>query len=945
MAELSGYRFGPFELRQGRLLADGEAVPLGSRALAVLEVLVEHAGEIVSHRELMARVWPNTTVEEANLRVHMTAVRRALSQDPKGEAFVENIPGRGYRFSSVEGGRGEPPTPRAATPEVLRLPAALTPMIGREANVADVAEQLQHRRLLVIVGAGGMGKTTLALGAARLAAAGFRHGACLVELAAATDAGSVATAVAAGLGLGITSDDMLPGVLAGLESKHLLLVLDNCERVVDAAAVFVETVLRTAPGVTILATSREALRAEGEWTYRLPPLAFPEQAEGEPGDRLRSYPAVQLFLERASAQAAADVQDPDLPVIGSLCRRLDGIPLAIEFAAATCGVVELEVLEREIGQRLDLLAQGRRTALPRHQTLRATLDWSYETLAEDEREVLQTLGVFCTRFTLEEAEALVAATGSPSRPTRDTLRRLIDTSLLATDTAEPADGQPRRFHRLLDTTRTYALDKLRASGRSDGVLAERGRLLCLRLREVAAAGDHAAMMACSRLMDDVRFVLDWAFADPQRAVFAVELTAAAIPFWLRLSLLTDNQRFLDLALASVDFPSCEPRQRCAVHMVSGMADYVSNGLTRAAVGHFVQARELACGMGDKATELLLTWVLQGLSGNAGDYTAAMQYAREYGERLPPRPEPLYVARRHRLLGRALHDLGRHGEAQAHLLEALSRPREAFPKIIITGYDVDQWCAARATYARVLWVTGRPDEAIDTAESCLDELLWLNHPYTSSWTLAINLCPVMIWSGQLDAARRYVEILTASSKQTFALWHHWGLRYRAVLDRLEGNPAAPAELRPAPRSVRMPALDELFATLLPPEDPSAAFQRFSDNDEVWFAPEMHRSRGAARLRGGGPGAVAEAEQAFRHALALSERQGALGWGLRAAASLAELLAASDRRTEAHASLHRLLERVDATSLTNDVVHARALLEQLRASGTDGSRLRSDACDHG
>ena len=306
--------FGPFRLLAAqRLLLEGEKpVRLGSRAFDILAALVERAGEVVGKEELMARAWPKTFVEEANLKIQVSALRRALGDGQGGHRYVVTVPGRGYNFVapvSLEEPSRAPPPPTIAPAAVHNLPFAVTRMIGREEAVAALVSRLSRQRLVTIVGPGGIGKTTVALAVAERMIASYEDGVWLVDLAPLGDPRLVPSAVATVLGLEIRTEDPLPGLVAGLRDKRMLLLLDNCEHVIDAAASLAAAVLSGAPGVNILATSREPLGVAGEREYRLGPLSSPQPSSETDGRRGGGFPrraAVRRACNRDRRRLRAD---------------------------------------------------------------------------------------------------------------------------------------------------------------------------------------------------------------------------------------------------------------------------------------------------------------------------------------------------------------------------------------------------------------------------------------------------------------------------------------------------------------------------------------------------------------------------------------------------------------------------------------------------------------
>jgi predicted ATPase/DNA-binding winged helix-turn-helix (wHTH) protein len=529
--------FGPFRLLAAqRLLLEGDRpVRLGSRALDILTALVERPGELVGKHELMARAWRGTFVEEGNLKFQVGALRRALGDGRGGRRYIATSAGQGYRFVApitVAEAPAAVPLPAAPTTQNHNLPARLTRLIGRADAVRRIAALTERHRLLSIVGPGGIGKTSVALAAAETLINTYEHGAWLIDLAPLADPRLVPSAVAQVLGFDIRSDDPVPGLVGGLRDRRLLLVLDNCEHVIEAAATLALAILRGAADVHILATSREPLRAEGEYVQRLPALS-----SGFPSDHLGAaealaFPAVELFVERtAECLGEFELTDENAPLVAEICLKLDGIPLAIELAAARVETFGVRGLATHLDDRFRLLTSGLRSGPPRHRTLRAALDWSYEVLSEPERAVLRRLGIFMGGFTLDAACAVVADPGLLKGDVIDAVAELVEKSLAVAETTET---EPRL--QLLETTRVYALERLAESGERETV-AHRHAEFCRELFENAETESEAPpegewLADCAPEIDNLRAALDCAFSlDADRSI-GVVLTAAASPLWM-----------------------------------------------------------------------------------------------------------------------------------------------------------------------------------------------------------------------------------------------------------------------------------------------------------------------------------------------------------------------------------------------------------------------------
>ncbi|MET0222477.1 MAG: winged helix-turn-helix domain-containing protein, partial [Tardiphaga sp.] len=522
--------FGPFKLYPGRRLLERDAVPqrIGSRALDLLIVLVERAGSVVSKDDLVARVWPRVIVDESCLRTHIKGLRQALGEGRDGPRYVINIAGRGYCFVAPLG-RGAVPMPAVEARSRTEAAASRLPsvrrIVGRDGVVKTLVAQLLARRFVSVVGPGGIGKTTVSLAVAHAVSGEFADPVAFIDLSVLRDPDLVPGSVAAVLGLRVHQPDCTAALMAHLSGRRVLLVFDNCEHVIDAVAALAERIVGTAKQVHILATSREALRVEGETVYQLRPLDVPPSAERLTVEQARGFSAVSLFLERSAASDTSfTVSDADAATIADVCRRLDGNALAIELAASQVATYGLRGMAKLLDDRFRLAWLGRRTASERHQTLGALIDWSYGLLSDEERRCFGHLAVLVGDFDLTAAQAIIAE--SDGR-TLAMIERLVSKSLLSVNTERAA---PR--YRLLETTRAFAVDKMMRSGESDAI-ARRQATYFADLLERRDIG-------CSDASDDlgnVRAALGWAFSPSGDIGLGVRLAAAAAPIFLNLSLL------------------------------------------------------------------------------------------------------------------------------------------------------------------------------------------------------------------------------------------------------------------------------------------------------------------------------------------------------------------------------------------------------------------------
>src|SRR6202158_3784643 len=400
-------QFGPFELssRERVLRRDGIVLPLGSRALDILIYLAERPGEVIAKQELMDHVWSDVTVEEGSLRVHVAAIRKALGDGQFGNRYIANIKGRGYSFvGTVVPLGGGTESRNAKFRHQGRLARRPIMMIGRETAASEVSGKLRKERFVTLLGPGGIGKTTIALAVGRAAAEEFGEEVHFIDLESLTDPRHVAGAVATSLGLALKSKDPGLELLDLVRSRKLLIILDSCEHVIEGVALVAERLYQEAEQVNLLTTSRESLKVEGEHCYRVLPLDFPPDGSEQTANAVLRYPAVQLFVRRVAARAGSVVlTDEEAPFVAEICRKLDGIPLAIELAAGQVAALGIKNTLARLVSRLELLKLRHRTAVSRHLTLKTTLDWSYNLLSDAERIVLRRIAPFVGHFTLEGA--------------------------------------------------------------------------------------------------------------------------------------------------------------------------------------------------------------------------------------------------------------------------------------------------------------------------------------------------------------------------------------------------------------------------------------------------------------------------------------------------------------------------------------------------------------
>lgn len=933
--------FGRFKVMPHRreLLADGKAIALGGRAFDTLLALIDAGGSVVDKDALMRRVWPDRIVEENNLQAQISALRKVFGAE---RGFIRTVAGRGYQFTGEIRAPASPPPPAQAS----TLPEPVSGLIGRDAALSEVLALMAKHRLVTLTGSGGVGKTRLALEAARQLRPRFADGVGYAELGPLADLDFVPSAVAAALGLAHATRPVSPdSVAAALGPKHMLLVLDNCEHLIEAAAHMAEALLRLSPGVGVLATSREALRVAGEVVYRVPSLDVPEKDNLDADDVLR-HGAVQLFVARAHAAEPRYAPDARLAAAtATICRRLDGIPLAIELAAARVPAFGVEGIAARLDDRFGLLTGGHRTALPHHQTLRATLDWSYELLPEAERIVLRRLAVFAGGFTLESASAVTASPDFPAPDVVESMANLVTRSLVSAEVSGTLG-----YYRLLETTRAYAREKLIESGELER-LARRHAEYFRDLFERANAEWEKRpttdwLAAYGRRIDNLRAALDWAFSSAGDATVGVALTIAAVPLWFQLSLLDECRTRVERALSTLAAgPDRDARRELQLQAALGWSLMYTTGPARETGAAWATALQLAERLQETDYQLRALWGLWASHMNNGEFRQALQLAQRFGGVATKARDPADPLIGDRMTGAALHFLGEQTQARGYIERMLERYVAPPNRSDIVRFQFDQRVTARITLSRVLWLQGFADQAMRTVQGAIDDALAIQHTLSLCNTLGQAACPLAIATGDLAAAERYTAVLAQHTARHGAdVWQTYGRCFKGMLlikrDGLDvGLPlldAAVDELRQA-RFVQyytafLAALAEGLAAAgqgvrgLGVVDNALA--QSEKSEERWILPELLRIKGELMLLHSAPTAAAVAEDHFQQSLEWARRQGALAWELRSTTSLARLWRRQGKTTQARKQLATTYRRFTEGFDTADLVTAKALLESLR-----------------
>jgi predicted ATPase/DNA-binding winged helix-turn-helix (wHTH) protein len=934
------------DLRERVLLQNGERVQIGTRAFAILEALIEADGGLVTKNELLERAWPGAIAEENNLQVQLSRLRRALGDD---RSCIVTESGRGYRLlpsraperpqnEATQDPRSEANRPYSPPPIAARLPNLPQP-IGRDHVIATVLDALACSRALTLTGTGGIGKTTLSMAVAQR----FEHErnarVMVIELAAMTTADEVTRAVHTQL-----RNDVASGSL---------LLLDNAEHMIATVAEIVDRILDAHPTLRVLVTSREALNIGRELRIPVAPLDVPEREADE--QSIRGQSAVQLFLKRVEANGGPVLGDPaEIRLIGEICRRLDGLPLAIELAAARVPTFGVEGVHRGLSDQLSLLSRGFRTAMRRHKTLRATLDWSFALLDARSRTLLRRLALFSSHFSIESMCAVACDTTLPVSAVVDGIAELAAKSLVKV----LFDGPIARY-RLSESTRAYAHEHLVAAGEVKDVSARHARDLAARFRDSGTSASWSGFADeddPEQMLDDTRNAVDWAFSPEGDARTGVELSSTLVSALLARAKLDECGRRAEQAsqaLQSLPEHSIAPGD--AIRIKIALAAVLPNldgpversgALWREVHDHAVQTL-------DDTLRARTFWGLWNAMLSSGRVSDALSYAEKFKQFAIHNNCRWQRVFAKTLAATAAHCAGDHHDAAATLEEVVQHVQD-YPDDAeaIRRFAVEPLAVCYAGLARIRWLEGDVDEAARLAACSLDLIPagtmepWFTH------VLGVVAAPLALISGDRERARHYLSIMQSQTTlHRLTIWREFGQCLAAILAIHDGNVATglaslehslDSLLARGFRRLTSPLIVECAQALISVGRIAEARDRLLDaqefcerNGSFYFMPEILRGLGLsahakAQFLNDAPiqrtQALTHAKALFTKAIAMSETQGARMWTLRATLDLLRLPLSNEEANKARTILLALAKRFDVRNAVPEVREMFSVLER-------------------
>jgi len=929
------WRFGPYVLSPARRRLDcaGNEVTLGARSFELLVLLVRRAGQVIGKAELLSQVWGGMVVDESSLRVHMSMLRKALAVAPEdGGEWIVNVPMRGYSFRGPVDAIDGPVRTVPAPGSVERMPQRQVPgllprgtrLVGRAGPLARIGVLLGQAPLVSVVGPGGIGKTAVAIAVARHWSAEERGTVVFADLAPAASHAQLLAALGAALGVGVDLNGSVDSLRTRLDQRPTLLVLDNCEQVLDALAPVIDALWEGTEGLAVLATSREALRVPGEAVVRLGALAAPPLLPGLALEDVLAYPAVELFAARAAAAGAAGFDESHAAQLAAVCQRLDGIPLALELVAARLGVLTLDDLAARLDEHMQLCSDGGRAVLARHQTMAAALDWSLALLDHTERSLLRRLAVFRGPFDLESA--LRMAGEIDADVAFEALGALVAKSLV---TLEPQGGAAP--YRLLTITRAYAQRLLEQAGEDEAALRRHAiwvvDLLGASLADLPAQSSAQWEARYGHLLPDVRAAIDWAEARAEEGL-ALDLAISSAALWFHRSQLAEYRDHLVRVLQRQE--GQPGRAAAAIQLRLALANTLwhTEPSTEVMLALFQQAGAEIEAAGVEARWPLLHahWGMCVGRVSAGDYREALAEADAVAALALEGGDQLERQLAYRVGALASHFAGQFGRACDGGYRALATLPGRRPARLML--QVDGAVAAQATLARTLWITGRQRSALAVGVQACADAQASGHALSLCFAL-FGVGPVLLWSGELGRAREHIDLmLEETERRDLRRWHAWARCFAFGLE-LQGDHADVVRIAAAEwsRGMALP-VREMLATFHAGLVDAPLLAPIEARGGGWADAEILRCSG---LQAAGAGHAALAEGMLRRAIELARAQGALAWEIRASYTLARLRLGMGDRFGAAVLLERPCAAVAPGEESPDAVRARALLEILRAHG--------------
>ncbi|MGO8039000.1 winged helix-turn-helix domain-containing protein [Rhizobium leguminosarum] len=903
------FKFGPFSLHpvSRTLVRDGRELVIGSRAFDMLVALVHKQGEVISRRELMACAWSGLSVEDSNVRVQMAHLRRELGCGVNGDRYIASVAGRGYCFvmpvetreaelsSHIEPSVSDPTSGDMSpgdTPMMEEkykagsIPLRSETILGRSSDLEELSVAVEERRLVTVVGPGGVGKTTLARVLARHVRTFDQTK--FVDLSVITDDALVAGAVASVISPHTRSGDPLRDAVTWLAKKRSLLILDNCEHVIDGVVGALSFILAQSPTTHVLATSIEALRVSGEAVYLLRPLGTPPNTGRMTASHALAWPSVELFMQRASDGGhKAKLADEEAAVVAAICRRLDGNPLAIELVASRVGIYGLDGVLNLLDNQLTFRWRGDRDAAPRHQTVQSLLDWSYALLSAKTQTVLNRLSVFGGEFDMDAAMEVIADSEISHADVAMAIGDLVDKSLVALADLD----EMSRALKLREIVRTYATSKMTSADERFETQRRHALFYLRRMRAWDSTPTNSSVALREPHLGNVRTALQWAFSDNGDNEIGAEICALLLEVFSDTLQLDEYGQWYKRALASL--PSELRNTDLHLKLWECLATaWLFGGVSDQDVETaFKEGLELSLNLEQHRRHANLLAGLCMYHLKKGDFRSGREIAYSYRDKANAEGGPDERVIAGWMLGTMHHMVGEQVEAAEAFDYSFSRAAGRYPSNLCY-FERTHLLLAKIIQARVTWLRGSPEIALQMAENSIDEVR--DHVSSLRASLTIGI-PIFLLSGELERAEilinQLAELTTGTATPEYS---EACIAMRGELLLLQGDAQQSVEILrgklTSVGSIRLPcmingnlrALAEALSMVGEHAEAISAIDTALALSEraggSYFLPELMRTKAMILLSSPQPDFTA-VQRLLDEGTAIARRTSAIGWELR------------------------------------------------------------------
>lgn len=779
----TAFAFGPFRFipSQRLLMKEDRQIKLGGKALDLLHLLVLRAGEEVTKASLIEHTWPDIFVEEANLKVHISSVRRALDDTHPQATYIATVAGRGYQFvASVKKQPFSSAEESAQEPTCFSNLPPVQSLVGRQRDIDCITRALDFTNLITLVGPGGVGKTSLAVAVGHAKRNEYPDGICFVDLSATKDQSLVLHVIATALGVRSDPSILITSTLERLRGSRTLVVLDNCDHVLRAVAEFAARCTQERIVARLLVTSREPLSVFGENVQRVEPLAFPHSHSTCGVDEALAFPSVALFALRAFENADYRLSESEVHAITRICELLDGLPLAIEIAAAKLDRLGPQELLEAVTWRLRELHNKSQSAHSRHQTIWAMLDWSYQQLSEQEATLFRLLSVFVGLFEWTDVAGIARILSYDPYQTTTVLGNLVSKSLISAE----IEGEQLRY-RILDSTRDYAFEKLARDPLFDVAQTCHAELMLALFRRSEEEWRWVAQSVWRTRYEsrtgDLRKALDWCFAKGGNAGLGIDLVISAMRLWNEQSSIFEQRSQVDRALAHCDCVPHAPQKIAILATSQAWSLMLAGRLAQETEDAWDKAQSYSEQGSDRSQQLPVLFGRVNFLIWTGRFQEATSVLDRFDRVASQARDQAAWFDCERLRTQCDLHFGRLACARTRIEQLAASFAGGVPLSKITRFQLQSYQGIRGVLSYATWMSGDTEAALRIADELVFENGRTGQVMGQTLALAFGAMPLAMWTGQIERLERYSSLLRANlNRESIAVWEPVQRFYAAVI---------------------------------------------------------------------------------------------------------------------------------------------------------------------